>query len=199
MPEPTETLLTTTDKLHYISEIIKPVFTKIITAVVVLLIGLIIGKIIGNVLQKVLYELELNKLIKKITGLRIRFEEFIGTLVTYGIFFISIIFALDILELTTIIVQTLGMLILFIILISVVLSVKDFIPNLISGLIIAKKKLIQENDLIELGSVKGKVLQVELLETKVMTPNDDILYIPNSMITNQKIRRMRRKKHVSSN
>ncbi len=192
MPEPTETLLSAPDKLQYIIEIIKPVFSKIIIAVIILLIGLIIGKILGNVLQKILFEFQLNKWIKQITGLRIRFEEFIGTVVSYGIFFIAIIFSLDILQLTTIIVQTLGMLILFIIIMSFILSIKDFLPNLISGLIITSKKLIQEGDLIELGSVKGKVLHVELLETKLMTTHDDVLYIPNSMITNQKIRRTRR-------
>jgi len=189
----TETLLTTTNKIAYIQSIIQPVFSKIIIAIIVLLIGLIIGKIFGNILQKVLYEAKLNNAIKKITGLRIRLEEFIGKIVMYGIFFITIIFALDILQLSKFIVETLGIIVLFIIGASFVLAVKDFLPNLVSGLIIARKKLIQENDQVEINSITGRVILVELLETKIETKTGDILYVPNTMITNKLIKRNKRK------
>ena len=70
-----QSILTATDRTAYLFSKIKPIFKDVVIAVIILLIGLIIGKILGRVVQKLLTSFELNLLIKKATGIRIRMEE----------------------------------------------------------------------------------------------------------------------------
>lgn len=182
-----ESILTTTDKTAYMYSQLSPLFSKIVVAVIILLIGIIIGKLVGMVVQKLLNSIELNMLIRKAAGIRIRMEEFIGKLISYFIFFISIIMALDILQLTSIILYIISIMIIVIIVFSIVLSIKDFIPNIISGLYLHKKNFIREGDSLIMDGIKGKVIHINLTETRIQTPGGDLIYIPNSTLTKEKV------------
>lgn len=182
-----ETLLTTADKTAYIITKIKPIFSDIVVAVIILLIGLILSKLLGRIIQKLLNSIELNKLLKGATGIGIKMEEFAGKATTYIIFFFSIIAALDILNLTPAILYIISVMIILIIVISVALSIKDFIPNLFAGLFLHKKNFIKEGDYIRVEDVEGQVVHVNLIETRIKTKAGDIIYIPNSTLTKNKV------------
>ena len=189
MPDPilNDSILTTSSKSAYIYQQIQPFFSKLVVAVIILLIGIIIGKLLGRLTQKLLNSIELNMLIRKAVGLRIRMEEFIGKLVSYFIFFITVIIALDILELTSIILYILSIMIIVIIILSFFIGIKDFIPNIIAGLYIHKKRYIREGDTLTLDGLKGKVIHVNLTETRIETSKGDLIYIPNSTLTKKEI------------
>ena len=178
----TESLLTTADRSAYLYSKIKPIFTDLFVAVIILLIGLIIGKLLGRLVQKVLSSLEINKLIKKGTGINIRLEELFGRAVSYCIFFVSFIMALDIIGLTEFITYIVSVVIIIVIILSFMVELKEFIPNLFAGIYLHRKKAISEGKTIEVDGITGKIAETTLTETKIETKKGDVIYIPNSLL-----------------
>ena len=64
-----------------------------------------------------------------------------------------------------------------------ILAIKDFIPNLISGLMLHQKRNLKPGDRIIINNVEGEIINVTLIETKIRTRSGDIVYIPNSILT----------------
>ena len=190
-----QSILTATDRSAYLFSKIKPIFKDVVIAVIILLIGLIIGKILGRVVQKLLNSFELNSLIKKATGIRIRMEEFLGKLVSYVIFFISAIMALDVLKLTLFTLQIISGLIIVMIVVSIFISIKDFFPNIIAGFYLHKKKMFKEGDIVKIDKITGKVEQINLTETRIVTKSGDTIYVPSSLFTKKEFVKKVRKKN----
>jgi small conductance mechanosensitive channel len=159
----------------------------VVSAVILLLIGLIIGKVLGRLAQRGLREVELNRILKK-AGINFGMEEFIGHAITYLIYFIAVVLALDQLGVTAFVLYIMVAAILVIFAVAFILSIKDFIPNFIAGIRLNYKKLYSAGDTITVGSVSGKVKEIGLLETKLTNKSGDILHIPNSNIIRQEIR-----------
>lgn len=172
--------------INYANILFSQLFTKLIVGIIILLIGFIIGKILGRFVHKLLHEIELNNILKK-AGIKISLEEIISKFITYFIYFISVIWALNEIGLTTTILNMISAAVLILIIISVLLAIKDFIPNLLAGFLIYQKSLIKEGNLIEVNQLKGKVKNISLLETEIETRKGDIIYIPNSLITKKEI------------
>lgn len=171
---------------EFIRGILSQFFTKIILAVIILLIGFIVGRIIGKVLHKVLHEIELDNILKK-AGIRIALEDILSHIVTYFIYFITVIWALSELGLTTTILNMVSAAILIIIIVAALLAVKDFIPNAFAGFFIYKRDLIRQGDMIKINGLQGKVKSVSLIETVVETKTGDMILVPNSNITKKAI------------
>lgn len=178
--------ITTLDKLF------SGIFTKIVIAIIILLIGFIIGKILGRLLQKVLHEFEMDKALKKSAGINISLEHFLGSFLTYFIYFITIIMALNQLGLTTAILNMISGAVILLILISLILAIKDFVPNMMAGIFIYQKGIIKEGDIIALDKIKAKVIETTMMETKLESKNKDIIYIPNSLLIKKEIRKLKR-------
>jgi small-conductance mechanosensitive channel len=171
-------------------------FAKIVVALVILLVGFILGKFVGKVVKKLMSEIEINNILGSATGVNIRIEEIISGFLTYFIYFLTIITALNQLGLTTTILNMLSAAVIVIIIISVFLALKDFIPNAFSGFFIFRNAFLKEGDWIKFKGIEGKITQINLLETKVETKNRDILFIPNSALTKTEVVKMEFKKRA---
>jgi len=171
---------------EYLNLIFSQLFTKFIVAIVILLIGFVIARIIGKLVQRVLHEVELNNILKK-AGVKFDLEDVISHLVIYFIYFITVIWALNALGLTTTILNMISAAFLILIIISILLAVKDFVPNLIAGFFIYQKNLIKKGDKIKVGDLTGKVEKISLVETEIKTSSGDIIHIPNSTLTKKEI------------
>lgn len=64
---------------------------------------------------------------------------------------------------------------------------QDFLKNIFGGLMILFDKPFQIGDKIESGKYYGEVMEVGLRSTRVVTPDDSIVTIPNSEMMNQSI------------
>jgi len=159
---------------------------KLIAAIAVLLIGLIAAGIISRVIKKVLHELELNRILKEQAGVKIPVEEFISSLTKYLIYFIAVIWALAELGLQTVILYIILVIVLTILVSFIVLAFKDFIPNITAGFFIHQKNLIKKGDIIKVKDIEGKVVSVDLVETKIKV-NGDVVFMPNSVLTKHEI------------
>jgi len=167
--------------------------SKIVVSVVIILIGFVVGRIAGRLVQGILHELELNKILEK-AGFRISFEEIIGNFVSYFIYFITVIMALNQIGITTMILNIISGGIILIVIISLVLAFKDYIPNMISGIFIHQKRFINVGDTIKVNDLQGKIIHINLVETHIETKDKDIIYIPNSLLTKKSIIKVKKKK-----
>ena len=166
---------------YYVEGVFSGFLSKLIIAVVILLVGFIIGKVVGRLVQKVLHELELDTILKKM-GLKITLESASGMIVSVLIYFIAIVMALNQLGLTTVILYIIIGGAILLILVSTILAVKDFIPNLIAGFFVHKKGYFQEGNKIKVKGLEGKIKKISLIETEIETNKKDIIFIPNSLL-----------------
>jgi len=183
-----------TNSINVLPKILSSVFTKLVVAVIIVLIGLVLGKILGKFVQKALHEIELNKIIKKAAGIKASVEEIISTSLSYFIYFIFIVMALNQLGITTVVLHMISGAILIIIIISILLSIKDFMPNMFAGLFIHQIRFIKEGDILKVDNTEGKVVHINLVETKIETKHGDIIYIPNSLLTKKTVVKLKKKR-----
>jgi small-conductance mechanosensitive channel len=160
---------------------------KLIAAISLLLIGFIVGRLLSKLIHKVLSELETHKILREQAGVKIHVEEFLSAIAKYIIYFIALIMALSQLGLTTTVLYILLFIILAILVAFIIMAFKDFVPNVVAGFFLHQKKIIKEGDYIQLNETEGKVLHVNLIETKIKTKKGDIVYIPNSILTKSEL------------
>ncbi len=171
----------------FLKEVFSGFVTKIIVAVIILLIGFILGRIIGKIVQRLLHELEIDKILKKAAHIRISIEELLSHITTYFIYFIAIIMALKHIGLATDILNIISWAVMLVLILSFFLGIKDFIPNVTAGLTIHRKNFIKKGDVIQVKNMTGKVIDLNLIETKIQTKTKDIIHIPNSILTKNEV------------
>ena len=177
--------LTLQNGLNFVGNLLSDLTNKFVVAVLILLIGFVIGKVVGKLSQKLLHELELDKNLKNFR-IKIPLESLISHALSYFIYFIVIIMSLNQLGLTAPIVNLLSLAIMLLLILSLLLSIKDFFPNLIAGLILHKKNKLKLNDSLEALGVKGKIVNLTLTETVIKTSRGDLIYIPNLELNKNK-------------
>lgn len=162
----------------FVNIVLSNVLTKFLVAILVMLVGFILGKLAGKIIQKILSEMKLNDLLKKIR-IYVNAEQMLSSFVTYFIFFVSIILALNQMGVTSAILNIISLGIIALIVISIILAIKDFFPNFFAGMHIFGKKLLSVGDVIRYKQIEGEIIEITLLETIVITRSKDIIYIPN--------------------
>jgi small-conductance mechanosensitive channel len=172
--------------ISYLSNTFSQLFVKLVIAIIILLIGFIIGRTVSKILQRILHEIELDKNIKK-AGIKLPLEKYIANFVKYFIYFIAVIWALTELGLTTTVLNMISAVVLILILISLILAIKDFIPNVIAGFFLHRKKIFKQGDKIIIHDLKGTIQKITLTETEIKTEKGDTIYIPNSHITKKEV------------
>ena len=178
---------------NYIKTYLPDFFMKFVVSVIILLMGLIVGRISGKLIHKVLHEIELNNILKKATGLKMSLEEIISSFVTYFIYFVFIIIAIEKLGVGAIVLNIIAGGVMIVIILSVFLGIKDFIPNCIAGIMIYRRSFIKKGDFIKVKNTEGKIIHINLIETRVETKNKDIISIPNSIITKNEVIKLKKK------
>jgi len=153
---------------------------KFIIAVIVLLVGFILGKILGKLLEKVLHEIETNRILRKWFKTEANFEEIFGTILSYLIYVFAIIMALNQIGITATILNMLAAAILVIIIISVFMTMKDFLPNFFEGFSLLKGNKIKEGDFVKIKQMEGKVVKINITNIEIESKGD-LIYIPNSL------------------
>ena len=162
-------------------------YLKLVVTIIILFVGIIIGKIASKLVKKILSEIEIDNIVKKATGVTVGIEKMISSFVSYFIYFIAIIMALNQLNITTTVLSMISGAIILLIIISVTLAIKDFIPNLIAGFYIHRNRFIKKGEWISVKGMEGEVKEITMIETKIETANKDVIFIPNSALTKTEI------------
>lgn len=156
-------------------------FINLIAAIAIILIGLVIGRFLGKLIKRVLHELDLNKTLSQ-KGIQSPVEQIISNIVQYLIYFIALIMALNQLGLTSRVFHIILILVLLLLIAFLILTIKDFLPNLMAGMFLLRRKHIKPGDKITVENIKGVIQEIDLIETKILTKSNDIMIVPNSIL-----------------
>jgi len=159
---------------------------KLIAALAILLFGIIMANIFAKLFKKLLHSFEINFVLSGV-GFKFPLEEFASSILKYIIYFATVIWALTELGLATTILQIILIVILIIMIIFIILAFKDIIPNITAGFVMHSKGLYQKGDIISVGAAEGKIVDLDIMETKIETKEKDIILIPNSVLMKSEI------------
>ena len=168
-------------------QIVSRVSINLAVAIIILLAGIILGRIAGRFIHKVLEEIEINRLLKRATRIKFAIDEVLANLATFVIYFIAIVAALAQLGLASPLLKIISIAIIVLIIASILLGIRDFFPNILSGLFIAQKRFLNKGDHVKIGGIEGEIIEVNIIETRIRTKNDDIIYIPNSILAKKEV------------
>lgn len=71
--------------------------------------------------------------------------------------------------------------------VAVSLALKDSLSNIAAGILILISRPFATGDYIEVGSVGGSVVEVDMLQTVLMSPDNRKIIIPNSQISTSEV------------
>ena len=141
---------------------------KIIALIAVAVVGLIIVKIILTIVRKIIGRSKL----KGIAG------NFIVTIIKIALLFIYLITVLHILGINTssfVALFTVGTL-------AISIAIQSVISNFASGMILVTNHPFKEGDFVEIAGVSGTVEKITLFSTKIKTPDNKVISVPNSSV-----------------
>jgi len=143
-------------------------WVKILIAIAVVLIGLLIVKIVLSVTRKIVNKSKL----KGIAG------DFLITILKIVLIFIYLIAILRVLGIDTssfIALFTVGTL-------AISLAIQSVISNFASGIVLVSNHPFQEGDFVEIAGVSGTVEKISLFSTKIKTPDNKVISVPNTSV-----------------
>jgi len=152
---------------------------NIITALVILVVGMWLSKFIAKSFKKVLLS----------RNVEITLVEFLEDLIFWtirGVVFIAVISKLGV-E-TSSFVAILGAAGL-----AVGLSLQGSLANFAGGILIVLFKPFKVGDKIEVQGEIGKVEDIQIFSTKILTANNHMVYMPNGLLSNGKIKNLSQK------
>ena len=59
---------------------------------------------------------------------------------------------------------------------------KDYISEILSGIIISFSREIMINDYVKIGTVKGKIIDINLTKIALLNDDDDVIFLPNNRV-----------------
>lgn len=160
---------------------------SLLTAFLIVIITLVVANILSNIIKRILKGLELNQILHKQLKLKVPLEETLIAILKYLIYLLGFIVVLNQLGIPSKYLWIVFTIILIIIVVFTILSLKDIIPNIISGVYVNKTKKIKIGDTIKIKGIEGKVLAINLLETKIEAKNKEIVFIPNTILTKEEV------------
>lgn len=148
--------------------------TNIITALIILIVGLWLSKFVTKSIKKILLS----------RNVEITLVEFLEDVIFWtirGLVFVAVISKLGV-E-TSSFVAILGAAGL-----AVGLSLQGSLANFAGGILIILFKPFKVGDKIEAHGEIGKVEDIQIFSTKIITANNQMVYIPNGLLSNGKIK-----------
>lgn len=165
--------------INILSEYVIKYSTNIITAIIILFVGLWLSKFITRNLKKILLH-------RKVELTLVEFLEDLTYWTIRGLVFIAVISKLGV-E-TSSFVAILGAAGL-----AVGLSLQGSLANFAGGILIVLFKPFKVGDKIESQGEIGKVDDIQIFLTKIITANNHVVYIPNGLLSNGKIKNLSQK------
>jgi len=175
-------------------EAVGSIGSTIVETLIILLIGLMITHLLARIIESILKGIELNKVLSTLLKTKIPAEQGVRIATVYLGTFITILFVLIQLGIASTILIILASAIILLVFLSLLFSVKDIIPNAISGIIIQKRKMVEKGMVIEVKGVVGTVIESSLLETRIETKKKEILHIPNSVLVRMEVKVIKKAK-----
>lgn len=170
---------------------LKAAASKAVIAALILLVGVVLARLIERLVRYALYQVRLDKALLS-RGFSLPVEALIGNIVKYALYFVTFVVALNEVHITSQVVTVIAFAVIVVVVVSIALGIKDFIPNIWAGFWLYRRRFFQAGDVIEVNGVEGTVVSVDVLETQVRTRNGDTMFLPSSLLLHSQITK---KKH----
>lgn len=180
---------TTTKGIVAVNEIV----TTVVVGIIIFLVGLIIARIASKVIQRLLKDVSLDGTVKQSIGIKTSFERFLSGSVFFIIMMVFLVLALNYIGVTSLILNILSIALIIVVLVSLILTIKENIPNLVAYRTIRQKNMVKEGDQITIDNASGTIEEISLFHTKIQKQKD-ILYIPNSLFISKEWSKRKAKK-----
>jgi len=167
------------------------ILTNVVAGLLVIGFGILLGNIFSVVSRKALQSFEVERILQDF-GLRFPLEEFTASVLKYGIYLAGLIFGLTFLGLQAIVLYIVLFTILGMLLLFIILAFKDFIPNFVAGLFLHFRERLRVGEVVAIDSIEGKVIRMDMLETKIRTTDGDVVVMPNVLISRSMIIKKRK-------
>lgn len=160
---------------------------RIVGALLILLVGFILGRIVSLLSRTLLHEFGLDKSVRKRKNVSYHFslEKQLSSVMEIIIYVVTILFTLNYLRITPYVLLAIAGIIILLFVISLFLSLRDFLPNVFSGMKIKSKKPFVVGDILFIRTFSGVVKKIALFST-ILQDGDDTLYVPNMLFAKEK-------------
>ncbi len=169
--------------------IINPLILKIVIAALIFFIGFVIGKIVQKLIIKFFVLSDLDKVFKKQTGFKASLSVAVATIVSYFIYVVAIVMALNRLEIGTTIITTIVILLVVVLVLFVIFGLNDIFANLSAGVVLRIRGNIKPGDYIRIKDkhIEGYVISMTTLSIRLETKKDEMVFVPNMALFKSEI------------
>ena len=148
-------------------------WAAILGALAIIILGIFAIKIICTIIRRVLGRTKLHRLT----------TDFLMTVIKILLYFVYVVAIMKVLG-----IDTSGVVaILAAVSLAVSLALQTVLSNFASGMIIIGNHPFKEGDYVETSGISGTVENVSLFNTRLRTPDNKIITVPNSSITGSNI------------
>src|SRR3989344_2925297 len=179
-PMANETITSITDTAQVL-------FNKAAVAIVILIVGLAIGLLLKKITFRIFRQIELNKIMSNV-GVTYDLEKGVSSILSYVVYLFTLLLFLEQLEIKSIVLYLAAGGLLLLVILTVIVGLKDVIPNFIGWIYVQRKPSFKEGYHIELPEISGLIEHIGYLETEIKTEKGDVLYVPNSLFLKSKHR-----------
>ncbi|MFP4524071.1 MAG: mechanosensitive ion channel domain-containing protein [Candidatus Woesearchaeota archaeon] len=157
-----------------------PWIIKAVGTFLILLAAFIAGRVANLILKKILKEIALDKHMRATTGYRLSLERQLSGLLEVAVYVAGVIIAASYLGILDIVLLVIGGVLALFLIITLALTLKDDLPNLIAAITLRYRKAFKPGDTITIRNIKGEVRKIGLFTTQVYE-KEDRLRIPNRL------------------
>ncbi len=169
-----------------IVEVAKSYLNVVIYSLLILFVGFGVGIIVKKVTLRLGQEIGLNKIFRKV-GVTHNVEAILSFVLSAIIYLITIVLFLRYLGIDEYILYLIVGAVLMLLILTVIVGLKDVIPNFVAWVVIQQKGHVQEGKQVEVNEISGVVEKIGFLETEIKTEKGDVLYVPNSLFLKSKL------------
>ena len=170
-----------------IIDVLKGIVNEAAVALITILVGFIIAKLASRIAKKVMVEAELNRILTA-AGIK-PLSDVLGTILEYLIYTATLLVVLQQFGLTSIVLGIIAVLAIVIIGFSLLLTLRDFIPNALVGFLIRKEMKRFLGKKVRIGAVVGRLENVGIVGSVVKDKDEH--YVPHLYSSKQKIKQLR--------
>lgn len=164
------------------NSIIDVFYSKVLISLFILIIGFILGNLFKKFIYSFLNYLKINILTKKIFKKQLYIEENLSWLASTTIYFTAVIYSLYKLGIAEKVINIILFVVFFLLILSLLISVKDLFPNFFAGIYLLLKHNLKKGTIIKIDKIKGKIITLGFLETVLKTNENETIVIPNSLL-----------------
>jgi hypothetical protein len=179
-------MTTLTTVREWIVELLSTSLTDLALAAIVLFSGLIIARVGSLLIDTGLRSVRFNDALREGFSIPFNVSGAIGQLFLWSVSTITVLWALQIIGISALVISALAVIAIIIIVFSIVIALRDLIPNLIAGVEMHRKEFFSEGDTVTLDGERAQVIEAGLLET-ILERDGMRIIVPNAMLLRREI------------